>query len=82
MKPGDSVRVVRSNGEVEYRWEFAGEFDVMGTRRVAVRMWSDSLGDFLVKNPRKELFDHWQNGGMSVSTQEYREFVAGGDADG
>ena len=71
---GDKVRVVRTSGIEENDWEFVREFEhpVHG-HRVQVRRWEESIGDFLLKAPSKELFDYWQVGGTAASTQEYRE---------
>lgn len=62
------IRVVRSDGSVESDWHVHPWQP--NDERVVVRKWDAGLDDFLVKAPRKELFDHWQEGGMARSTRE------------
>ena len=54
------IRVVRSDGTVEHDWMLVRE---SGGRVLIAK------GE-LLKNPTKELFDHWQIGGMARSTEE------------
>lgn len=63
-----TIRIVRSDGTVEHDWEVS-PFQ-SSPERVVVRKWDDRFGDYLVKAPRRELFDHWQLGGTARSTKD------------
>lgn len=58
-----TYRVVRSDGTVENDWHLVRE----GDGRVLLAKGED------MKNPSRELFDHWQIGGMARSTKELND---------
>lgn len=76
MNVGDKVRIVRTNGQVESDWEYAGHFTAFGgVERVRVRRWSEDDNDYLIKSPRAGMFDYWQSGGTAATTAEWVQEV-------
>ncbi len=66
----DDVRVVRSNGEIQ-TWQYVRHITVSGIDRVLVSWFSPDHDDRLYKCPHVGMFDHWQEGGMSTTTEQW-----------
>lgn len=69
---GETVRVVRSSGDVELNWEVCFTFMHGYTERTQVRRYDTELDDYVLKCPRTEMLAYWQNGGMARSTEEWQ----------